>query len=115
MFWITFLFALVISSYSVLIITLIRVIEIFPKAVVFAAGYLATPVEKSHGEESPSPHIVLGAVGDIIIHKELQELAFKSNFWHRQSYAEIWKEAIPLLQFPDLLYGNLEGIVSTTR
>ena len=88
---------------------------LFALAVVFATGFLATPVEKSHGEDFPSPHILLGAVGDIIMHKELQELAFKSNFWHRQSYAEIWKEAIPLLQFPDLLYGNLEGIVSTTR
>ena len=72
--------------------------------------------QKTQDQESgAAPHILLGAVGDIILHKELQKLAFENDFWQRQSYAEIWKDAIPLLQFPDLLYGNLEGVVSTVR
>ena len=66
-------------------------------------------------ESGAAPHILLGAVGDIILHKELQKVAFENDFWQRQSYAEIWKDALPLLQFPDLLYGNLEGVVSTVR
>lgn len=47
--------------------------------------------------------IVIGAVGDVLLHGPLQKQGYKSGF------ASLWKGLLPLMEDPDIMYANLEG------
>jgi hypothetical protein len=51
----------------------------------------------------PGEQITLAAVGDVLLHGQLQAQAARSG------HQSLWREALPLLQSADLAYANLEG------
>ena len=48
--------------------------------------------------------MLLGVLGDILLHKEHQLLAFQAG-----SFLPLWAPVKHILHLPDLLYGNFEG------
>ncbi len=55
--------------------------------------------------------IVVGAVGDILLHSPLQRQGQKDP----QGFRSLWKGVAPLLEKADLQYGNLEGPASSAH
>ena len=61
-----------------------------------------------HNEQNQTETMLLAAVGDILLHREHQELAFKLA-----SHKPLWAPIDDILgKVPHLLYGNLEGTSS---
>jgi poly-gamma-glutamate synthesis protein (capsule biosynthesis protein) len=54
---------------------------------------------------SSGEHIIIGAVGDVLLHEELQRQAFASPM----RYRSIWSRISHLLTSVDVTYANLEG------
>ena len=66
------------------------------------------PIRTSTEEQYQSGTMLLGAVGDILLHREHQELAFRLA-----SYRPLWAPIDDILgKVPHLLYGNFEGTSS---
>ena len=57
--------------------------------------------------ESQPGTMLLGAVGDILLHREHHELGFKHG-----SFRPLWAPIDDILGMPDVLYGNFEGTSS---
>lgn len=56
----------------------------------------------------PGQSITIAAVGDILLHKQLQVQAYSNRLGHES----LWQEVVPYLSRADLAYGNLEGPVA---
>src|SRR5262245_48568468 len=56
----------------------------------------------------PGTTTVIGAVGDIMMHDNLQQQVYASP----ARWRSVWGDVIPLLQQADVTYGNLEGAVA---
>ena len=54
--------------------------------------------------------LTIGAVGDVLIHRELQVQASQSVLRFR----ELWKHVAPLMQAVDVTYANMEGPMAST-
>jgi hypothetical protein len=52
--------------------------------------------------------ITIGAVGDVLLHHELQKQAFAEDRRH----VDLWSSIVDLLRQPDLTYANLEGPIA---
>lgn len=65
------------------------------QSVVFAAP---------HAKHCAEPHhLVIAAVGDVLLHEPLQRKA------SQQGFVSLWQQALPILQSADITYGNVEG------
>lgn len=51
----------------------------------------------------PGDSILIGAVGDVLLHSPLQKQGYRYGF------ESLWKGILPFIQGPDLMYANLEG------
>lgn len=51
----------------------------------------------------PGDNLVIGAVGDVLLHGPLQKQGYKSGF------GTLWKGILPFMEGPDVMYANLEG------
>ena len=49
--------------------------------------------------------VTIGAVGDVLLHHELQKQAFAEP----KRYVDLWRDIVDLLQAPDFTWANLEG------
>ena len=55
---------------------------------------------------STTQRLSLTFVGDVLLHKQLQQQGYK------QGFVSLWKEAVPFLQEADIAVANLEGPVA---
>src|SRR5690606_32467416 len=52
----------------------------------------------------PDDGILIGAVGDLLLHERLQRQAYTAA-----GYTSLWSSFLPYLSAPDITYANLEG------
>lgn len=55
--------------------------------------------------DSHSEELVIGAVGDVLLHDTLQMKAYRSE----QNFKSLWSQLTPEIQSVDIAYANLEG------
>lgn len=79
---------------------------ISPLLILISGTVFANTIEFSAGRDLPGQHLVIAAVGDIIMHQPLQEKAAEAGF------DSLWEQAIPYLKRANITYGNLEGPVA---
>lgn len=51
----------------------------------------------------PGETLLIGAVGDVLLHGPLQKQGYKKGF------ASMWQTLLPFMEGPDMMYANLEG------
>ncbi len=68
----------------------------------------ATPTNTNH-IKGASETVVIAAIGDVLLHHELQIQAFAADDRHRN----IWRSIEDLLRRADITYANLEGPMAT--
>ncbi|MBV9575383.1 MAG: CapA family protein [Gammaproteobacteria bacterium] len=54
----------------------------------------------------PGQHIIIAAVGDVLLHQPLQQAGQQKGF------ETLWEEALPYIHSADLAYANLEGPIA---
>lgn len=59
------------------------------------------------GACDPGDRIVVAAVGDVLLHRELQKQAYRAR--REVGFTDLWADVVPLLRDADLAYANLEG------
>ena len=67
-------------------------------------SYFNLAREVTRNNSSLQQTMLLGVLGDILLHKEHQLIAFQAG-----SFLPLWAPVQRILQLPDLLYGNFEG------
>lgn len=70
----------------------------FFSSCIFAQKLITFPHACTHGK-----HLVIAAVGDVLLHQPLQMKAAKSGF------ESLWSNATPYLKLANITFGNLEG------
>ena len=56
----------------------------------------------------PGNNVTISAVGDLLLHKALQQQAYNED----GGFQTLWKEASPIFEAVDVSYGNVEGPVA---
>ncbi len=73
----------------------------------FIAGVTNANTITYPGACTEGNHLLISAVGDILLHKPLQQKAQKDG------YISLWRKALPYLQQANMGYANLEGSIAT--